>query len=314
MKIFRWLLIAMLAMAACACSGHPVKSSGPNVQVTFPAPAPPVQLAPHSIESEESSDVLVDAREEAEISLDPEADTSSGEAHQEIDTTQQAVDPSTKDIEEDAALIYGSSEIKDPWEKYNRRIHRFNSVADRVFFKPLATTYDKITPDPLQASIGKFFSNLSEPGTAVNEILQGRPLRAAQTLGRFLVNATVGVGGLFDPATRFGIPKYDEDLGQTFAMWGWRDSRYLVLPLFGPRTIRDSMSMAGEQPLSLLGYMDSSRAANGLRILQLADTRSRLLAMDDMRKDAKDDYALVRDMWTQHRNRQIDQDRRKQKN
>jgi phospholipid-binding lipoprotein MlaA len=192
----------------------------------------------------------------------------------------------------------------------NRRIHRFNNAIDRIFARPLAIAYDKITPDPVQASIGKFFGNLGEPGTAVNQILQGRPVRALQTLGRFLVNTSVGIGGLFDPATRFGIPQYNEDLGQTFAMWGWRDSRYLVLPLLGPRTARDSVGMVGEQSLSPASYIDDTRTANGLRVLQLTDGRARLLPMDDMRRDAVDEYALVRDVWTQRRIRQIDQDRR----
>lgn len=231
----------------------------------------------------------------------------------EIPVVAPPDDMATSDPEEDAALIYGPEGVKDPWEGYNRRIHRFNNAADRYFARPLAIAYDKVTPDPVQASIGKFFGNLREPGTMVNQVLQGRPVRAAQTLGRFLVNTTVGIGGLFDPASRFGMPNYNEDLGQTFGMWGWRNSRYLVLPLLGPRTARDSVSMLGEQPLSPLGYVGSSMAANGLRILQMADGRSRLLPTDDVRKQAVDEYALVRDAWLQRRNRQIDQDRRQPK-
>jgi phospholipid-binding lipoprotein MlaA len=190
-------------------------------------------------------------------------------------------------------------------------MYSVNNGIDKYFARPLARTYDKITPQPVQSSVSRFFKNLSGPATAVNQLLQGRPVRALQSLGRFAVNATVGVGGLFDPATRFGMPNRDEeDFGQTLATWGWHDSRYLVLPLLGPRTVRDTVSMVGDQPLSPLGYVEDTGVANGLRILQLADGRAKALSMDEMRKQAPDEYALVRDAWMQRRNRQIKQDLR----
>lgn len=324
MKNLRFPTLAALAVATCACAGQTVKSDPVALQPTIvPASAPrtnePLEPVLPSTETPESS--RISDKDVAEIApkvttVDHMAEhasaseTSLAGAHHGVVSAAQPKAAPTSDVEEEAALIYGHQEPNDPWEGYNRRIHRFNNAADRFVTRPLAIAYDKVTPDPVQASIGKFFGNLREPGTAVNEILQGRPVHAAQTIGRFLVNTTVGVGGLFDPATRFGMPQYNEDLGQTFAMWGWRDSRYLVLPLLGPRTARDSVGMLGEQPLSPLGYVKNSMTANGLSILQLADGRSRMLPMDEMRKGATDDYALVRDMWMQRRNHQIDQDRR----
>lgn len=117
----------------------------------------------------------------------------------------------------------------DPWEGYNRRMYGFNSAVDKAVIRPVAVAYESITPDPVKTSVTRFFGNLGEPATAVNQVLQVRPLKAAQTVGRFVVNSTVGVAGLFDPATRLGIAREQEDFGQTLATWGWHDSRYFVI-------------------------------------------------------------------------------------
>jgi len=205
--------------------------------------------------------------------------------------------------------------VQDPWEGYNRRMHSVNNVIDKYFTRPLAVAYDKVTPDVVQSSVSSFFRNLREPATAVNQALQGRPAHAAQSVGRFAVNTTVGIGGLFDPATSFGMEKRDgEDFGQTLATWGWRDSRYLVLPLFGPRTVRDTVAIVGDQPLSPVGYVQDAGAANALQILQMADGRARMLPMDQARRDALDEYAFVRDAWAQRRKQQIDQDLKSSRN
>lgn len=326
MSIFRVLALALLALTTSACAGRSVRPDPPaspstTSQVFVPGPeGERADLTTAPIERVESSIGRPDGTAGAETDDKPEIhplpasnDRAAG-ALSEAPVATPPGDTAISDPEADVALIYGSQEVRDPWEDYNRRIHRFNNATDRYFARPLAIAYDRVMPEPVQTSIGKFFGNLREPGTMVNQVLQGRPVRAVQTLGRFLVNTTVGVGGLFDPASRFGMPSYNEDLGQTFAMWGWHDSRYLVLPLLGPRTARDSVSMLGEQPLSPLGYVKSGMAANGLRILQMADGRSRLLPMDDIRKQSVDEYVLVRDAWLQRRRRQIDQDRHQPNN
>lgn len=196
----------------------------------------------------------------------------------------------------------------DPWEGYNRKMYSVNSGIDKVVMRPVARAYDWVTPDPVQASVSKFFGNLREPVTAVNQALQLRPGPAVQSLGRFVVNSTVGLGGLFDPATRFGMAKEQEDFGQTLATWGWRDSRYVVMPLLGPRTVRDVVGMFGDQPLSPTGRIDSASVADKLTLLQMADARARILPLDGTRELALDEYAVVRDAWMNKRTQQIEKD------
>ncbi|CAD1796341.1 lipoprotein [Xanthomonas arboricola pv. juglandis] len=212
--------------------------------------------------------------------------------------------------EQDAETLY-SQPVRDPWEGFNRKMHGFNSVVDKFVFRPVAIGYDKITPDPVQAGVSRLFGNLRLPTTALNQLLQGRPGEAGQSLGRFVVNSTAGIGGVFDPARRIGLPKPDgEDLGQTLATWGWRNSRYLVMPIMGPRTVRDAFGGLGDQQLSVINQIDNPSVADKLQIMQLVDVRAQLLPMDKMRREATDDYAFVRDTWAQRRNHQIEQDLR----
>lgn len=200
--------------------------------------------------------------------------------------------------------------VSDPWEGFNRKMHGFNNVLDQFVLRPVAKVYDKVVPDPVQSGVTRFFVNLRLPVTAVNQALQGRPTQAGQSLGRFAVNTTVGIAGVFDPATSLGVPKWDgEDFGQTLATWGWQDSRYLVVPLLGPRTVRDAVAIVGDMPLSPIGKIDSASVADKLQILQMVDGRAQMLPMDRFRQDALDDYLFVRDAWAQRRNRQIEQER-----
>lgn len=196
----------------------------------------------------------------------------------------------------------------DPWEGYNRRMYGFNSTVDRAVIRPVAVAYERVTPTPVKNSITKFFGNLREPVTAVNQALQMRPTQAVQTMGRFVVNSTVGVAGLFDPATHFGIAKKNEDFGQTLATWGWQDSRYFVMPLFGPRTVRDTVGMFGDMPLSPIGRINDVGLANTLTLLQMTDARAGALPMEGMREFALDEYVTVRDVWMQRRAYQIKKD------
>ena len=199
--------------------------------------------------------------------------------------------------------------VDDPWEGFNRHVHGFNNTADQLVFRPLAVGYDTVAPAPVKAGVSRFFANLGMPATAVNQALQGRPRHAAQSLGRFAVNFTVGIGGVFDPATHFGVPQHaPQDFGQTLATWGWSESRHLVLPLFGPRTLRDTVAIVGDQPLSPLGQVHSSVAAAGLQMMEVVDGRARMLPLDKFRRDAFDDYLLVRDAWAQRRKQQIQQE------
>ena len=206
----------------------------------------------------------------------------------------------------DAAVMPGTF---DPWEKYNRRMHRFNNAVDRRVAKPLARGYVRVVPRPVRLGVSNFFNNLSQPLTMVNSLLQGKPKQAGQSLGRFVLNSTVGIGGIFDPASRAHIPQKSEDFGQTLGVWGWKRSRYVELPFFGPRTVRDVFGMAGDAPLSPLRRVEEDTVRIPLQGLQLVDMRAQLLSTDSLREGAEDDYTLVRDAWSQRRDYQIFGDR-----
>jgi phospholipid-binding lipoprotein MlaA len=197
----------------------------------------------------------------------------------------------------------------DPWEPLNRRVHSFNNAVDRHVATPLARAYVEVVPRPVRLGVSNFFNNLGQPVSAVNALLQGKPGQAGASLGRFVVNFTIGVGGMFDPATRLDIPNRSEDFGQTLGVWGWKTSRYLELPLFGPRTVRDVFGLVGDAPLSVVRQVENSETRFFLQGLQLVDLRSQLFALDSMREGATDEYALLRDSWMQRRNYQIFGDR-----
>lgn len=237
------------------------------------------------------------------LAQDAESDTSSVLGAGDM---AKAENPSQGELDTEA--IYVQSPVHDPWERFNRKIHSFNNAADKFVLRPLAVGYDKFIPDLIKDSVSRFFSNLGIPATAVNQMLQGRPEQAAESLGRFVVNTTVGIVGVFDPATHFGIAQSDdEDLGQTLATWGWYDSRYLVVPLLGPRTVRDTVAIVGDRALNPIGQIQDSGVAYGMQLVQTVDVRVRMLPLDEVRRNALDDYLFVRDAWAQRRNYQIRQ-------
>ena len=240
--------------------------------------------------------------------------------------TPPAGDPRTQ-AEQDYDALYGSNQdynpvadptlpppaempaSYDPWEPMNRRMHRFNNAVDRRIAKPLAKAYVKVVPRPVRLGVSNFFSNLGQPVSAINALLQGKPKAAAQALGRFALNTTLGVGGLFDPATDAHLPNHSEDFGQTLGVWGWKRSRYVELPLFGPRTVRDVFGLVGDAPLSPLRQVQPAPDRIFLQGLQLVDVRTQLFSVVRMREGAADDYTLVRDAWLQRRRYQIYGDR-----
>lgn len=197
----------------------------------------------------------------------------------------------------------------DPWEKYNRKMHRFNMAVDRAVARPLARAYTKVVPRPIRLGVSNFFNNLGQPVSIINALLQGKPKQAVQSLGRFALNTTLGIGGIFDPATAAKLPNRSEDFGQTLGVWGWKRSRYVELPFFGPRTVRDTFGMVGDAPLSPLRQIERDRIRIPLQGLQLVDVRAQLLPLDSLREGAEDEYALLRDSWTQRRDYQIFGDR-----
>ncbi len=136
------------------------------------------------------------------------------------------------------------AEVADPWEGFNRSIYRFNFYFDKYLFLPVVNGYEFITPTFLQERISGFYDNLDELQNFSNSLFQLKGLEAVTTLGRFLTNSTVGLGGLFDPATSFGLERRDQDFGKTLGYWGAGSGPYLVLPLFGPSSVRDAGGLA----------------------------------------------------------------------
>lgn len=193
----------------------------------------------------------------------------------------------------------------DPWEGFNRKVYAFNDGLDKVVLRPVAVGYDKIMPDPFQRGVGNFFRNLDAPVTFVNQVLQGKGNQSADTFGRFLVNSTIGLLGFFDVATRMGIPYYNEDLGQTFAKWGYDDSRYLMLPFFGPSTLRDGTGRLADSYYHPVGRAIHGNDRWGLLIFRGIDQRARYLSQDAELEQAYDPYVLMRDVWMQNRQYQI---------
>ena len=133
-------------------------------------------------------------------------------------------------------------EVYDPLEPINRAIFSFNNVADKIILEPVAKGYKKL-PNPIQSGIGNFLGNLKMPLVIVNQLLQGQGQNAIDSTGRFVVNSTAGIFGLFDVADKIGLEQKDEDFGQTLATWGVGDGFYLVLPIFGPSNLRDTAGM-----------------------------------------------------------------------
>lgn len=190
----------------------------------------------------------------------------------------------------------------DPWEPMNRKTHAFNDGFDRAIFRPVATAYDKAMPDAPQRGVRNFFRNLSYPVTFLNLLAQGKFKESVTVTGRFLMNSTVGLLGFFDVASKSGVPEYQEDLGQTLAVWGWKDSRYLVVPFLGPFTVRD---LGGR---GIVGYLDP--VAYVMRehdlywplALDLVTVRAELLPFQSDIDSASDPYKFVRDVYLQRRN------------
>jgi len=161
----------------------------------------------------------------------------------------QTVSPDTPDDVPVAETTANPLAIYDPWEGFNRRVYRFNALADRYVLMPVVQTYRTVTPGFARTGVQNFFSNLGEINTFANSVLQAKPTSSVVTLSRFALNTTVGLAGLFDPASAIGLEQRNEDFGQTLGYYGVGAGPYLVLPFFGPSTLRDSIGLAGDQGL-----------------------------------------------------------------
>ncbi|WP_321848889.1 VacJ family lipoprotein [Burkholderia diffusa] len=189
----------------------------------------------------------------------------------------------------------------DPLEPMNRAMYKFNDTVDTNIAVPIAKGYQKVTPTPVRTAISNFFSNLGDLGNMANNLLQLRITDATQDLMRVAMNSVFGVGGLIDIATPAGLPKHHQDFGLTMARWGVPSGPYLVLPVFGPSTIRDGVGRAVDVRFNLLNYIEPA-ARNPMYIAQFISARSDLLGATDLLKQAAlDPYSFVRDAYLQQR-------------
>lgn len=191
---------------------------------------------------------------------------------------------------------------RDPIEPFNRSISNFNDAADRVVLKPIATGYVQLVPDLVRTGVNNFFSNLGDAWTFVNTVLQLKPQEAGETAIRFGVNTLFGLGGLLDIASEAGIPKHNEDFGLTLGRWGVGAGPYIVLPLLGPSTLRDTVAFGVETNGNVLRRIDSEPLRSGLYVLDAVDTRATYLGAGNVLEEAAlDKYSFTRDIYLQRR-------------
>ncbi|MGM0702205.1 MAG: MlaA family lipoprotein [Pseudomonadota bacterium] len=187
----------------------------------------------------------------------------------------------------------------DPWEGFNRRVFAFNEVVDRYALKPVAQGYRTVTPEPVQTGVGNFFSNLGELRTLLNSVLQGKPGNAGIAASRFVINTTVGIGGLWDFATHMEITGREEDFGQTLGVWGVGEGPYLVLPLLGASTVRDTGALPADMYAYPTTYIEDDPTRIGLTALRIVDARAGLLDQEALIHG--DRYSFIRDAYLQRR-------------
>lgn len=192
---------------------------------------------------------------------------------------------------------------QDPWENWNRKVFGFNEKLDENVLRPVATAYSDLVPSPARQAVDNFFGNFSDAWSAVNLFLQGRLKTGAQQTMRVAVNSVLGLGGLIDIATPAGLEKNTEDLGRTLGYWGIRTGPYIVWPLLGPSSLRDSVTLPVNTIYSPAYLFHDGEYKLAVSTLQLVNTRANLLRVTDMLDGiALDKYTFIRDAYLQRRN------------
>ena len=209
-----------------------------------------------------------------------------------------------------ATIAIAEENPKDPYEGFNRGVYKFNDTIDGAILKPIAMGYNYVTPDVAKKGVNNFYNNITDFITAVNSFLQLNFEQGMTDAGRVIVNTTVGLLGFIDVSST-NVNNYKErnreDFGTTLARYGWRDSAYLVLPLFGPSTFRDGTGLVVDGMfIDPIGYIDNVRLRNALYVGKIINTRAQLLDATNLMDDASiDPYAFQRDSWLQMREAQI---------
>ena len=204
------------------------------------------------------------------------------------------------------ALLTGcasTAESGDPIEGLNRSVYAMNKALDTAILKPIAKGYQAVMPDPVDTAITNFFSNLGDIVVAVNNLLQLKLLKAIEDGARFTINSTLGMAGFIDVASEIGIDKNQEDFGQTLGYWGIGNGPYIVLPFFGPSTIRDATGRLTDATLfDPIFFIDDVPVSNGVLTAKTIDVRADLLGVGDIVDEAAlDEYSFIRDAYLQRR-------------
>lgn len=200
-----------------------------------------------------------------------------------------------------AAQVEQSPAEGDPWQGFNRSMFAVHESVDQAVLEPVARGYRAVTPGPVRQGVLNFLRNLRGPVIFANDVLQGEPSRSVTTAARFAVNTTIGIAGIFDPASSMGLERHDEDFGQTLAVWGVDEGPYLFIPLMGPSNVRDTTGRVVDMvfdPLSYLNGDDADAWRAGRGILTGVATREQLLeSVDDIRRDSLDPYSTIRSSY-----------------
>ena len=205
-----------------------------------------------------------------------------------------------------ASLLLGgcatSGNPRDPAEGFNRSVFAFNEGVDKAVLKPVAKGYDNVMPTPVKTGVANFFGNVADVFIGVNNVLQGKVTDGASDFGRVAVNSTIGILGLIDVASDFGLEKHDEDFGQTFGRWGAGPGAYVVVPFFGPRDVRDTFGLAVDLYADPVGHLDNVAARNTLAATRVVSERAALLPAEKVIEEAAlDKYSYMRDAYLQRR-------------
>lgn len=199
------------------------------------------------------------------------------------------------------ASVGNSAGTKDPLEGMNRKIYGFNKGVDSIVLKPVAKAYDAVTPKPLQDGVGNVFRNVGEISNFLNNVLQFKLGEAGVDTGRFLINSTIGIAGLFDVASSVGLQRNEEDFGQTLASWGVDSGPFLMLPLLGPSTLRDGLAKPVDSAMDPIQGIEHVPTRNRLMGTRLISGRVELFPVEKQLEDALDEYTFLRDAYLQRR-------------